>query len=200
MPEPGRDEKLMLAFAGGDLDAFEEIVRRHELSLYNFFYRLVWERGTAEDLCQEVFMRLVTQAPNYEPRAKLSTYLYRIARSCWVDWLRQTKMARRMQSLDALGEGGQPLAERVAKRVEEPVDAVRKDEFIGALIGSIDALPEELKLVFILSEVRGMRYAEIAETLEIPEGTVKSRMFNALRRIRAGVEALRVRESGRDET
>ena len=88
--------------ARGDEPAFEELVRRYQLSLINFFFPLVWNRHTAEDLAQEVFVRLYTGASTYQPTAKFTSYLYRIARNCWIDQRRQSKSRRLERSIDSL--------------------------------------------------------------------------------------------------
>lgn len=178
------DPELMADLRDGDEQAFEALVGRHQTSLLNFFFRLVWDRGVAEDLSQEVLLRLYLHSADYEPRAKFTTYLYRIARNCWVDHMRRTKGERKMRSLDAESEEGHTLAETLAIGVEDPSSMARKSELADAVIEAVDGLPEEQKLVFILSEVQGLKYDEIGETLDIPVGTVKSRMFHAVKRLR----------------
>ncbi|GMV81279.1 MAG: RNA polymerase sigma24 factor [Planctomycetota bacterium] len=178
------DPELMSEFAQGEESAFDKLVKRHQVGLLNFFFRLVWDQTLAEDLTQEVFLRLYMHREEYEPRAKFTTYLYRIGRNCWIDYLRRTKSERKVRSLDAQDENGHSLAEAVAARAEDPRSTVGKDELTGAVVEAIDALPEEHKLVFILSEVQGLKYQEISETLNIPVGTVKSRMFHAVKRLR----------------
>lgn len=178
------DPELMADLRDGDEQAFEALVGRHQTSLLNFFFRLVWDRGVAEDLSQEVLLRLYSHSADYEPRAKFTTYLYRIARNCWVDHMRRTKGERKTRSLDAESEEGHTLADTLAIGVEDPSSMARKSELADAVIEAVDGLPEEQKLVFILSEVQGLKYDEIGETLDIPVGTVKSRMFHAVKRLR----------------
>ncbi|MCW8130686.1 MAG: sigma-70 family RNA polymerase sigma factor [Planctomycetota bacterium] len=178
------DPELMREFRDGDETAFDKLVKRHQVGLLNFFYRLVWDHSLAEDLTQEVFMRLYTHKNEYEPQAKFTTYLYRIGRNCWIDYLRRTKSERKNVSLDAETPGGSALAETVPLRTEDPQETARKEELADTLVEAIDELPEDHKLVFILSEVQGMKYHEIGETLGIPVGTVKSRMFHAVKRLK----------------
>jgi len=179
------DPDLMREFRQGDETAFDKLVKRHQVGLLNFFFRLVWDHSLAEDLTQEVFLRLYTHKNDYEPQAKFTTYLYRIGRNCWIDYLRRTKSERRNLSLDAQNAGGGTLAEVLPlKNTEDPQASARKDELADALVEAIDELPEEHKLVFVLSEVQGMKYLEISETLNIPVGTVKSRMFHAVKRLK----------------
>ena len=178
------DVELMLEFKAGTESAFEKLVRRHETGLINYFYRMLWDRASAEDLTQEVFLRVYTHAADYEPKAKFATYLYRIARNCWIDHLRRSKHTRKQLSLDATLDEDFSLYDSIVVREDSPVDVARKHEFIEHLIGAVDSLPEQQKSCFVLSEVRNMNYAEVAETLQIPVGTVKSRMHNAMKRLR----------------
>jgi RNA polymerase sigma-70 factor (ECF subfamily) len=179
------DAELMMDFKAGDTAAFEMLVRRHEVGLVNFFYRLLWDRAAAEDQTQEVFLRLFTHVAEYEPTAKFTTYLYRVARNCWIDYLRRTKHVRKQLSLDAPeGEDDFSMYDSLVVRGDTPMDTARKHEFVEHLISAIDSLPEEQKACFVLAEVRNMNYGEIAETLRIPVGTVKSRMFTAMKRLR----------------
>ena len=186
-------EELLQATGRGDERAFEALVGRHQLELINFFFPLVWDRHIAEDLAQEVFVRLYTYAARYRPTAKFRSFLYRVARSCWIDQHRRTKSRRLERSLDAENEEGRSLSKVLVVFAEQPEETVRKEEFVKGLVGAIDALPADHKVVFILSQVEGLRYKQIGEVLGIPEGTVKSRMHACLKKIR---ETLRVRPQG----
>ncbi len=183
-------EELLQAAGRGEERAFEELVNRHNLELINFFFPLVWDRHLAEDLAQEVFVRLYTNAPRYTPIAKFRSYFYRVARSCWIDQHRRTKSRRLERSLDAETDTGASLRDVLVVLAEQPEEAARKEEFVKGLVLAIDSLPTDHKVVFILSQVEGLRYKEIAEVLKVPEGTVKSRMHACLKKIR---ESLRVR-------
>lgn len=184
------DPELMAALAAGDEGAFEVLVERHRQGLVNFFHRLVWEHALAEGLAQDVFLKLYLHKEEYTPQAKFTTYLYRIARNCWIDHLRRTKSERKNRSLDAETDEGKSLGVALQVKAEDPGATVKKDELADAVVEAIDELPEEHKIVFILSEVKGMRYQEISETLEIPVGTVKSRMFHAVQRLRKSLARL----------
>ncbi|MHC5058468.1 MAG: RNA polymerase sigma factor [Planctomycetota bacterium] len=184
------DEELMLQAGTGDTDAFEALVRRHERGVVGYFYRLHWDRHRAEDQAQEVFIRLFTHARDYAPTARFTTYMYRIAHNYWVDEIRRAKKERGQVSLDAHDEEGTSLRDLVMDGSDDPRDRARKEEVVDAVIGAVDTLPDEQKAVFVLSEVREMRYSEIAEVLGIPEGTVKSRMHAAVRRLRQRLAAI----------
>ncbi len=182
------DSQLMERFRDGDEEAFRQLVARFQKPLINFFYRLTWDRFTAEDYTQEVFVRLVRSRKSYRPTARLSTYLYRIAKNYWIDRCRQRAAAPAVGSLDRpIRESeGRPTAlkDTVEARTGRPDEMLHRKEIRERVKEAVGRLPEDLRLVFVLSENQGLRYAEIAEVMEIPVGTVKSRMHAAVRRLR----------------
>lgn len=188
------DAELMLAFKRGDRSAFESLVRRHQGGLMNYFFRMLWNRQTAEDLTQEVLVRVFTHVESYQATAKFTTYLYRIARNCCIDHFRRTKRERRVASLDAENVEGQSLADALAVVADGPEEELSKKELVERVIGAISSLSEEHREVLVMSEVQGMRYADISEALGIPVGTVKSRMFNAMKRLREKLVGLEENE------
>ncbi len=178
------DAELMTAFREGDAEAFEKLVLRHQMGLFNFFYRLVGDRQTAEDQTQEVFFKLYLHAGNYVETAKFTTYLYKIAKNCWIDFYRRRKRRASPRSLDVDVDEGLSLHERIPADVEPPAARMERWDRQEVVMKAVAALPEEQRMVFVLSEVQGMKYAEIAQTLDIPVGTVKSRMHVAVNRLR----------------
>ena len=183
-PERLADEELLLRAGRGRLEAFEALVGRYEAALVRYFFRYTWDRARSEDLAQEVFVRLFTHARDYEPTAKFTTYLYRIAHNLWVDDCRRRRHERGQVSLEAENAEGVSLREVVLSGADGPRDEARKEEIVEAVMGAVEALPEEHKAVFVLAEVEGLKYAEVAAILDIPEGTVKSRMHAAVKRLR----------------
>jgi RNA polymerase sigma-70 factor (ECF subfamily) len=175
----------MLRVRDGDLAAFEELYARFSRPLLNFFLRLVHERGFAEDLMQETFLRVWKGRRRYRPTGKFTTYLFQIAKNHWLN--ERDKKRRRIApiSLEAGGdEESSGLREAVASSEKGPM-AESLDRELGAEIGkAVEGLSEKLRLVFVLGQLKGMRYADIAEILGIPVGTVKSRMSNAEKAIR----------------
>ena len=159
------DAALLLALKDGNFAAFSELVDRHQRSLINFFYHLCWDRQAAEDCAQEVFLRVYSHLDRYEPQAKFTTFLFKIARNLWIDRVRS-------------------LGERVPARSLGPVEILAKEEQQAALQRAIDQLPEEQKAVVILSEIQGLKYQDISAILEVPVGTVKSRMHTAMERLK----------------
>lgn len=173
-PAPS-DIELMQRTRDGDTDAFAELVRRHQNPLVNFFRRL-GVHNDAEDLTQETFVRLFRYRERYRATAKLTTFLYLLARQTRIDWLRKHK--RR-----------QEFAERLRDQAEvERQDGHGHDVILADAEAALNRLPEGMREVVVLSLYQGMKYEEVGEVLGIPVGTVKSRMFNALRRIRKDLD------------
>ena len=176
--EAGRDPdvELMLRVKQADEEAFDELVRRYRDLLTSFFYSLCWNIHTAQDCAQEVLVRLWLARERYEASAKLSTYIFRIARNHWLTVLRKRKC--RPEPL-YLAEMWQPEMD------DGSLEKLLMRRYVDRRIKlAIASLPERYRLVFVLSHFQGMKYAEIAEVLEIPVGTVKSRMSAAVRILR----------------
>jgi RNA polymerase sigma-70 factor (ECF subfamily) len=173
-PTPLDDAALMLRVRNGDHAAFSVVMRTYEKKVLNFFIRLGVQYD-AEDLTQQTFLRLYRYRDRYEATAKVSTFLFLLARQVWIDELR--KRTRRKK-----------LAESVAKATAGDVARSAADEVAASgtvdLQAALHTLPEEMRLVIELGVYQDLPYAEIAQILEIPEGTVKSRMFNALAQLR----------------
>jgi RNA polymerase sigma-70 factor (ECF subfamily) len=189
------DAALIVALQKGRLAAFTQLVERHQRSLINFFFHLSWDRQVAEDCAQEVFLRLHAHLGTYEPQAKFTTFLFRIARNLWIDRMRaEASRGGKPASLEAVSRSGEdrPLRDRVSSPSPTPVEILARQETRQALRDAIERLPEEQKSVLILSELQGLKYQEIGAILDIPVGTVKSRMHTAMERLK---ELLMERES-----
>jgi RNA polymerase sigma-70 factor (ECF subfamily) len=165
----------MLRARDGDREAFAAIVRRHRQPLLNFFRRCGVD-SDAEDLAQLTFVRLYRYRDRYSPRAKLTTFLYLLARQVWIDELRRRQ--RRARLREELAAEPEPLGEHGSQPERGRMD----------LDAALASLPEGMRLVVVLGVYQSQPYAEIAKALGIPVGTVKSRMFNALRLLRQALE------------
>lgn len=186
---PKSDVELMLELRQGDEGAFKAIVERYQRPLINFFHRLLWDRALAEDYCQEVFIRIYVHREEYEPRAKFTSYLFRIARNYWIDQRRSASKRPGTVSLSApvRSEGSRDV--HLEDVLASPEGAVERSpaethEIRDRVEQALRSLPDEQRMVFLLSEQQGMKYAEVAAVLQIPVGTVKSRMHHAVRRLR----------------
>ena len=182
------DEMLMVRYQRGDRDAFAELVRRYKSPIYNFVLRQVRQGTTAEDVTQDVFLRVVQSAAEFKHEARFSTWLYTIARNLCVDHLRK-QTHRRHPSLDQPAQSGnessRPLLDNVADghpRASVERSAV-SGEVAGKIVEAVEALPEEQREVFLLRELGNLPFKEIAEITGVGENTVKSRMRYALDRL-----------------
>ena len=186
------DQALMLEVKQGSTEAFAELVARHNAGLINFFYRSLRDRQLAEDFAQEVLVRLFRAAESYSPEAKFTTFLYRIAKNYLIDHFRSQSIRPHPLSLDGAtgagedGPGGEPtrLVDVLPGKGRAPESPLESLELGELIMDAIDQLPLEHRMVFLMSEVEEMRYQDIAEALEIPVGTVKSRMHTAYHRLR----------------
>jgi RNA polymerase sigma-70 factor (ECF subfamily) len=178
-----RDLELMRRFQAGDLDAFTELYEYHLRGLLNFFFRLCWDRSLAEDFAQETLLRVYKSAKKWEPNAKFTTYLYRIARNYWIDHCRLLSTQKENVSLQTQVGGSDSTAsliDRLPDEIKPPEDDLDRRELYGAIMLALEQLPEEQRMVFVLSEIEELRYQEISDIMEIPLGTVKSRMHTAV--------------------
>lgn len=180
------DAELVAEAKRGRLAAFTRLVERHQGSLINFFFHVSWDRQESEDCAQEVFLRLFSHLDRYEPQAKFTTFLFRVARNLWIDRVRAANARARPVSLEAAGTGGdeRPLQERVAGKAMTPVELLTERDRGDALRAAIARLPEEQRIVVVLGEFEGMKYQEIGAILDVPVGTVKSRMHAAMEKLK----------------
>jgi RNA polymerase sigma-70 factor (ECF subfamily) len=165
------DEALMKLAARGDTQAFTVLVRRHQNPLLNFFRRL-GVRNSAEDLVQETFIRLFKYRKKYKPTAKLTTFLYMMARQVRIDYIRKSQ--RRSTAMGDLAKNTE---------IRESISTTIPDK-AGVAVEALRGLTADMREVVVLNVFQGLRYQEIADVLGIPLGTVKTRMFYALRKLR----------------
>jgi len=183
------DPELMARAKAGDTDAFAVLVERYRRRLCAFFYRLCQDREEASDAAQETLVRLWLARERYRPTARFTTYLYSIAWHHWLNRVRAMKSRPPVVPLEEqLGPAGCGLLTRMLERAEPAEDAVLRRYRTQRIRGAIAGLPEKRRIVFVLSHFEGLRYAEIAEVLQIPVGTVKSRMHHAVARLQEQLE------------
>ena len=176
--DPDRDPDLLLAYRDGDPVAFQALVEHYQARMVQFFYRLCWDRDRAEDLCQELFLKLMQARRRYRPEGKLSTYVYRCATNLWIDHYRAQRPHRRLFSLDQATIDA-PVFEPVGHEVD-PSASAADDEEKARLRRAMESLTAPHRIVFELAVYQERPYAEIGQLLGIPVGTVKSRMHNAV--------------------
>ena len=178
------DEELLMAFNQGHADAFAHIMNRFERPLFYYILRRVQHEETARDVLQDTFMKLTQHAHRYNADSSLSAWLYTIARNRSIDFLR--KKRHREVSLDEpLGQSeGFSFHQILRDKGPSALDRVEGAEFARRLDDALKEINPDQRDIFILREVHGLKFIEIAETLEISENTVKSRMRYALEALR----------------
>ncbi|MCS6901415.1 MAG: RNA polymerase sigma factor [Myxococcales bacterium] len=183
------DEMLMRRFQQGDASAFAPLMHRYVASVYHFIARHTSPGPSAEDLTQEVFLRVVERAGDFKHESRFSTWLFSITRNLCIDALRK-QVHRHYTSLDEPDREGGLLGEQIPDEgLQASVErTVQRHEMAERLQEALRALPDEQREVFLLREIANLPFQEIAQVTGSPENTVKSRMRYALERLQ---EALR---------
>jgi RNA polymerase sigma-70 factor (ECF subfamily) len=187
------DEELMQAYREGNPRAFEELLARHERKVWSFLRRSVGDPTLAEDLLQEVFLRVINARAEWRGEAKFTTWVYAIARNLCVDHARRA-VHRDARSLDAPtrpdDEAGETMHDRVAADARDAEGLASDGQVRVRVEAAVAALPPDQREVFLLREVMDLPFAEIATVVGAPEPTVKSRMRYALERLREALADL----------
>jgi len=165
---------------GGDAAAWEEIVQRFHRRIYNVCYRFAGDAENAQDLTQEVFIKMYRTLNTYDSgKGAFMTWVTTITRNLLVDHFRKTKSERLTDSLDGPAsehEDAQPLSDRIADQSRGPDEAAQSRETREMVHQALQKLSPELREAVILRDLQDMDYREIATALRVPEGTVKSRI------------------------
>ncbi|MGC2829657.1 MAG: sigma-70 family RNA polymerase sigma factor [Candidatus Acidiferrum sp.] len=192
------DVQLMLDVKAGDEQSFELLLQRYRTPLVNFLYRMVRAREEAEDLAQEVFLRVYRARKDYVPSAKFTTWLFRIATNLALNSVRDNRHQRMEISLDAPvtidAEDGDEKALDIAEKhpnIEQYlVDEARKKMIRHA----IDKLPEKQRAAVLLHKYQELDYGDIAKILECSESALKSLLFRAYETLRVELAPLVARQ------
>jgi RNA polymerase sigma-70 factor (ECF subfamily) len=182
------DEDLLLRFCGGETEAFGALVRRYERELYGYLRRYLGDASLAEDVFQNTFLQLYLKSDHYEAGRPVRPWLYTIATHQAIDALRRNgrHQAASLEQQRAEASEGEvrTLLDTLVSRGAGPLDVAAEAERRRKVRASVDTLPEFLRQVLILAYYQGLKYREIADALDIPVGTVKSRLHAALVKLR----------------
>jgi RNA polymerase sigma-70 factor (ECF subfamily) len=183
------DVQLMLEAKAGDDASFELLLQRYRTPLVSFLYLMVRDSATAEDLSQEVFIRVYRARAKYAPSAKFTTWLFRIATNLALNRIRDTRHRLLEISLDAPAEEHEPSMELPAREMR--VDQLLLERDRAAVIrNAVESLPEKQRIAVLLHKYEDMDYVEIAKVLECSEAALKSLLFRAYETLRVQLAPL----------
>jgi len=185
------DARLMLLAGRGDRSAFRTLVDKYQAPLTNFLYRVVLDQAEAEDLAQDVFVRMHQASGRYRPEAKFSTWLYRIATNVALNALK-SKRRRPTASLDAMEERG-GVNQVPAAAEQRPDRELEREETIRAVDRALRHLPERQRMAVVLQRFEGLSYEEIGEALSVSVEAVDSMLRRAKAALRDSLAPYRPR-------
>ncbi|HEY8152015.1 MAG TPA: sigma-70 family RNA polymerase sigma factor [Vicinamibacteria bacterium] len=183
------DEDLVVAFQSGDIPAFDQLVRRWDRKIQGVIYRLVGNHDEARDLSQEAFLKAYRALGTFKQEARFSSWLYQIAINATRDRLRRRRR-RADLSLDDVEEKGESSLRDAGPSA---LDLIESSDLSRAVAVAMATLPEEQREVVILKEYEGLTFPEIAETLDVPLSTVKTRLYRGLGQLRIRLERQGIR-------
>jgi RNA polymerase sigma-70 factor, ECF subfamily len=178
------DEDLMLGYRDGDSGAFALLYRRHKSGLYRYLLRKCGDKSIAEELFQDVWMKLIKARGAYEARAKFTTWLYQLAHNHTIDYYRRHRLSVVTNPPDEKYD----IKDTQARDQDQPEVQAEIQQQTDRLLLLIDQLPHAQREAFVLREEGGFSIAEIAEITGVNNETAKSRLRYAVHKLRAGLE------------
>jgi RNA polymerase sigma-70 factor (ECF subfamily) len=184
------DEDLMARVADDDERSYTELVRRFQGRVTNLISRVLNDRNGADDLTQEVFVRVFVHRRNYRRGSKFSTWIFTIAANLAKNEIRRRVRRRNWFSLDALTEVLHDSMSQLADKTEGREAGMEREQLQGEVGRAIATVPEKYRLALVLRDIEGLAYEEIAEVLGVPGGTVRSRINRARSMLKRKLEPL----------
>jgi RNA polymerase sigma-70 factor (ECF subfamily) len=176
-------EDLMLKIAGGDESAFQILVERHQASLLNMIYRFLGDRTKSQDLAQEVFLRVWQAAGDYKPKAKFTTWLYRIAANLCLNELKASRRKRWLRFLQGDTDEQRVGEEDLSDGSPSPEDILLAGERSRRITDALQSLPENQRMAVILRRYDDLSYEEISRILNSSVSAVESLLVRAKRNL-----------------
>ncbi len=173
------DSALMLRYCDGDVQAFETLYRRHKDSTYRYLLRLSRDPHTAEDVFQEVWGKIINARDSYQRTAKFTTFLYRVAHNCFIDYVRRNKRHAGATEFEP---------EMHADPGEQPDTITERELARERLLRALHTLPVEQRDTFLLHEEAGLSLEDIARVTGTNRETAKSRLRYAVRKLRDAID------------
>ena len=183
MMEDASDEEMMLSYQQGNTAAFEILYERHKGGVFRYLLAKCHQQAIAEELFQDVWMKLIAARDRYEVRAKFTTYLYQLAHNHFIDYYRKTRTDV-LQQKDQ-DENVEQITSNTQKQADEQLEIQRQTE---TLLQLIELLPDEQREAFMLREEAGLTVAEIAEVTGVNAEAAKSRLRYAVKKLRSGLK------------
>lgn len=188
---PLRELQLVQAHQSGDPDAVRELVEAYQHRVFSVCYRMLNDREAAADLTQDTLVKVIEGLDGYQTRAKLSTWIIRIAMNCCLSHMRRQKVRRHLP-LDATRPGERStLAANLPDSSEHSSSRhVEQAELHNQLLAAMASLDPDMRAILMLRDLQGLEYGQIAEVLDVPVGTIKSRLFRARAALRGALEQI----------
>ena len=177
-----RDAELMLRVRAGDTASFTLLLEKHRGPVVHFLYRMLQNQPVAEELAQEVFLRVYRSRESYEPTAKFTTWLFRIATHLALNQIRDRKHERNQLSLDE--ETSEGMTRQVADRGANVEQSMVRDARLNEVRTAISALPDKQRAAVMMHKYEELEYSQIASSLGCSESAVKSLLFRAYETLR----------------
>lgn len=188
------DADVVALAQSGQEPAFREIIRRYERPVFSLVFRMVRDRESAEELAQDTFLKALNHIDRYRPEFKLSSWLFKIANNVAIDYLRK----RRLATVSVSGAPNAATASEIeatsfeiASREPTALDAMEARELGSAIERAIGALRPEYRSCILMRHVEGRSYEEIATTLDLPLGTVKTYIHRARHELRRALSEVK---------
>lgn len=163
---------------GGDTNAFEELVLDNQKKVYNLALKMTGNENDALDISQEAFLKAYTSLKNFRADSRFSVWMYRLTYNLCIDFIRK-KQRTPSSSLTYMDDEGEAIELEVPDLRYSPENETERRELREEIAGGINKLPVKHSQILVMREITGMSYYDIADTLEISEGTVKSRLSRA---------------------
>ncbi len=186
------DAELMLRVREGDSQSFALLLAKHRTPVIHFLYRMIQNQAVAEELAQEVFLRVYRSRASYEPTAKFTTWLFRIASHVALNHIRDGKHERNQESLDQESDEG--MSRQVASEAPTVEQMMVREAKFEEIRRAIQLLPAKQRAAVLMHKYQEMEYAQIAAALESSESAVKSLLFRAYETLRAKLAHMAGRE------
>lgn len=180
------DHELVRRCQNGDLSAFEGLVDRYQHRVYNLVYRMVGRHEDAQDIAQDVFLKALEHIGQFREQAQVFTWLFRIATNMAISRRRRAQTVKFVSLSGPTGSDGDGTQgfEPADRADDRPAESVERDEATGHVARAIGQLDEQFRSVLVLKDIEGLDYQQIADVLQLPVGTIKSRLHRARSELR----------------